>query len=146
MAQPDAKRQKTEPTYELLYHPGVPGRGEFIRLAFEVSGTPYREVGIEKDGARKIIKASLDEVKNGNPPGFAPPALRASGAGRDGKDLVIHQTPNILLFLGPRLGLVPEDESGRLWVNELTLTALDLNNEAHDTHHPIAVMAYYEGK
>ena len=147
MAQPQAKRQKTDASYELLYWPGIPGRGEFIRLAFEASGTPYKDTGnAEKDGARQVIKTSTEEVKEGNPPGFAPPALRAAGAGRDGKDLLIHQTPNILLYLGPKLGLVPEDEPGRLWVNELTLTALDLNNEVHDTHHPVAVMQYYEGR
>ncbi|KAI9658913.1 MAG: hypothetical protein M1821_001873 [Bathelium mastoideum] len=145
MAQPETKRQKTEASYELLYWPGIPGRGEFVRLAFEASGAPYTDVGNEvKDGARQVIKASTEDVKGGNPPGFAPPALRAYGAGRDGKDLLIHQTPNILLYLGPKLGLVPDDEPGRLWVNELTLTALDLNNEAHNTHHPIAHMAYYE--
>lgn len=29
-------------------------------------------------------------------------------------------------------------------VNELALTALDLSNETHDTHHPIAGIKYYE--
>ncbi|KAI9689707.1 MAG: hypothetical protein M1820_010077 [Bogoriella megaspora] len=145
MAQPATKRQKTEETYELLYWPGVPGRGEFVRLAFEVSGTPYKDVGNEeKDGASIVINTVTSDTKDGNPPGFAPPALRVSGAGRDGKSLLIHQTPNILLFLGSRLDLVPEDEPGRLWVNEITQTALDLNNEAHDTHHPVATSAYYE--
>ena len=24
------------------------------------------------------------------------------------------------------------------------MTALDLNNETHDTHHPVSMMAYYE--
>ncbi|KAL9094469.1 MAG: hypothetical protein Q9165_003319 [Trypethelium subeluteriae] len=138
MAQPEAKRQKTDTIYELLYWPGIPGRGEFVRLAFEATGTPYKDVGNEeKGGAGQVIQAVTEEVKDGNPPGFAPPALRVSGAGRDGENLLIHQTPNILLYLGPKLGLVPNDEPGKLWVNELTLTALDLNNEAHDTHHPI---------
>ena len=145
--QPQAKRQRTETSYELFYWPGIPGRGEFVRLAFEASGTPYKDVGIEEeDGASQVIKAATEEVKDGNPPGFAPPALRVAGAGRDGKSLLIHQTPNILLYLGPQLGLVPEDEPSRLWVNELTLTALDMNNEAHDTHHPVGVTQYYEGR
>ena len=28
--------------YTLHYHGGIPGRGEFVRLAFEYTGTPYR--------------------------------------------------------------------------------------------------------
>ena len=70
-------------------------------------------------------------------PAFAPPFLRAG-------DQVIGQTANILLFLGPRLGLVPEDEARRLWVHQLQLTIADLVTEAHDTHHPIGSSFYYE--
>ena len=32
----------------------------------------------------------------------------------------------------------------RLWVNQMTLTALDWGNEAHDVHHPVGVGLYYE--
>ncbi len=70
-------------------------------------------------------------------PPFAPPFLRADG-------LLIGQTANILQFLGPRLGLAPEDEAGRLWVHQLQLTLADWMDEAHDTHHPIAGSLYYE--
>jgi glutathione S-transferase len=70
-------------------------------------------------------------------PPFAPPFLKA------GK-LVIAQTANILLFLGPRLGLAPKDEAGRLWAHQLQLTIADWVAEAHDTHHPIAGSLYYE--
>ena len=59
--------------------------------------------------------------------------------------MIISQTPNILIYLGGRLGLVPEDdEAGKHHVYQLALTALDLNNEVHDTHHPLAVGKYYE--
>ena len=65
---------------------------------------------------------------------------------KDDRDLVISQTPNILLYLGERIGMAgPEDdESAKYFVNQVALTALDLNNEVHDTHHPIAVMKHYE--
>ena len=46
---------------------------------------------------------------------FAPPFLKAG-------DRVIAQTANILLYLGPRLGLVPKAEAGRLWAHQLQLT------------------------
>ena len=79
--------------------------------------------------------------EGGNPPSLAPPILRHG-------DLLINQLPNILLYLGPQLGLAPywdEDPNGIYYINELALTASDgLSNEAHDTHHPIAAGAYYE--
>ena len=76
-----------------------------------------------------------------NPPPFAPPILKQG-------DLLIYQTPNILLYLGPRLGLAPrfeEDSDGIYHINQLALTALDgLSDEAHDTHHPVSMLLYYE--
>ncbi|KAK3073185.1 hypothetical protein LTR53_005473 [Teratosphaeriaceae sp. CCFEE 6253] len=139
---------KSHPQYELLYHPGIPGRGEFIRLAFEAAGVPYKDVANEdEDGYAKVQQFCMSkglDSGDGNPPVFSPPALRVPGAGQDGQALVIAQTPNILWYLGDRLGLVPDDEGGKYHVQQLVLTALDLNNEVHDTHHPIAVMKYYE--
>ena len=68
---------------------------------------------------------------------FAPPFLR------DGS-LVIAQTANILAYLGPRLGLVPEEEAPRIFANQLQLTIADSVAEAHDAHHPISGGLYYE--
>lgn len=141
-----AKKQRTTPTYELLYHAGIPGRGEYIRLAFEAAGASYTDVANEKNP--KEVYAACDPKStgdsDGNPPQFCPPMLRVPGAGKDGKTLLIHQTPNILMYIGPQIGLAPEDEADRLYANQLMLTALDVSNEAHDTHHPVAVMDYYE--
>jgi glutathione S-transferase len=72
-----------------------------------------------------------------NPQAFAPPFLKA------GK-LIIPQTANILLYLGPRLGLAPKSEAQRLRLHGLQLTIADWLAEAHDTHHPIAASLYYE--
>lgn len=33
----------SHPPYELLYWPDIPGRGEFIRLALEAAGVPYKD-------------------------------------------------------------------------------------------------------
>jgi len=70
-------------------------------------------------------------------PPFAPPFLKA------GK-LVIGQTANILLYLGPRLGLAPKAEAGRLWAHQLQLIVSDLLQEIQCTHHPIAHGLYYD--
>jgi glutathione S-transferase len=68
---------------------------------------------------------------------FAPPFLKA---GR----LLIAQTANILHYLGPKLGLAPENEGRRAWLNQQMLTILDWVVEVHDTHHPIGSSLYYE--
>ena len=138
-----AKKQRTHPQYELLYHPGIPGRGEYVRLAFEAAGVPYTDVANQKEGGYSDVQKAIDQKStgdgDGNPPAFAPPALRVPGGGKDGKTLIIHQTPNILSYLGARIDMIPEDEADGLYVDQMTLTALDLQNEIHDVHHPIAV-------
>lgn len=137
-----AKKQKTEP-YELIYWPGIPGRGEHIRLAFEAAGVEYSDTAHVEQGVNAVL-AQISEKNEGdahNPPPLAPPILKHG-------DLVISQTPNILFYLGSRLGLAPDsssDPSAIFHINQLTLTALDgLSNEPHDVHHPVAVGEYYE--
>jgi glutathione S-transferase len=122
--------------YELYYWPEIQGRGEFIRLAFEEADADY--VDVARTGPRGMAAMMrLMESRAVRQPPFAPPFLKA---GR----LVIGQTANILLFLGPRLGLVPRAEAGRLWAHQLQLTVADFILETHDTHHPIAGSLYYE--
>ena len=120
--------------YQLYYWPEIPGRGEFVRLALEEAGADYVDVA-RKEGAGAVLTILRDE-KSEHPP-LAPPVLRA------GK-LLIAQTANILQYLGPRHGLAPANEAGRLWVNSLQLTIADFRVEIHDTHHPISSGLYYE--
>ncbi|KAK9369868.1 hypothetical protein V1509DRAFT_444641 [Lipomyces kononenkoae] len=136
------KKQGSVPKYELLYHPEIPGRAEYIRLIFEATGTPYSDISNhERTGYTKVQKI----ITETNPPAFAPPALLIHDPDYDGESIVISQTPNILLYLGLKLGLVPEgDEMAMYHANGLTMTALDMCNEAHDVHHPIDVEQYYE--
>jgi glutathione S-transferase len=125
--------------YELYYWPTIQGRGEFIRLALEEAGADYVDVARRSERSGLGMPAMLrflESIDVTHLP-FAPPFLKAG-------EQVIGQTANILLFLGSRLGLVPEDEAERLWVHQLQLTIADLVSEAHDTHHPIASTLYYE--
>ena len=124
--------------YELYYWPSIQGRGEFVRLALEEAGADYVDVARKggKGGGVPAMMQLLDGRRVKHPP-FAPPFLRAG-------NLLIGQTANILLFLGPRHGLVPRGEAARLWTNQLQLTIGDFVVEIHDTHHPIAAGLYYE--
>ncbi|GAA5820491.1 hypothetical protein JCM10212_003817 [Sporobolomyces blumeae] len=162
--------------YELIYHAGIPGRGEFIRLFLEATATPYIDSALVQ--GQSAVKPYLDgsfEGNDRNPLVFAPPVLKH---GR----VVISQTPNILLYLSTHVAslidlssrsggdpepgssastddvssqskkkvkvspqsLTDDDDATVYHVNSLVLTILDLNNEAHDTHHPTAVSAFYE--
>ncbi len=113
--------------YELYYWPSIQGRGEFVRLALEEAGAHYVDVW-RTSGMRDV------ETEH---PSFAPPYLK------DGKK-VIGQTANILLYLGDKHGLAPKNEAGRLWTHQIQLTVADLVVEAHDTHHPLGGVFYYE--
>ena len=147
MTEPSTKRQRTSPAYTLLYHGGIPGRGEYVRLAFEATGTAYADPANDTESDAKELYSTCSPEslgEEGNPPPFAPPMLKVPGAGKGGKTLLISQTSNILLYLGPALGLSGSDEADKLFVNQLTLTALDMSNECHDSHHPVAVSSYYE--
>jgi glutathione S-transferase len=126
-------------SYELYYWPGIPGRGEPIRLAFEATQTPYVDVARQPESQGGGVKAIVRFLE-GHEPGlipFAPPFLKCG-------ELVIGQTAAILQFLGPRLGLVPDDEASRFRAHQLMLTIMDAFVQAHDVHHPIAASLYYE--
>jgi len=122
--------------YELFYWPSIQGRGEFIRLALEEAGANYVDVArTGKRGMARMMKI-IDGKGVAHPP-YAPPFLK------DGK-LVVAQTAEILFYLGPRLGLAPRDEAGRLWAHQLQLTISDLVVRIHDTHHPVSGWLYFE--
>jgi glutathione S-transferase len=117
--------------YQLYYWPSIQGRGEFVRLALEDAGTRYEDVARGRNGVAAMMKRMAREAV------FAPPFLV------HGK-LVIAQTANILFYLGPRLGLAPKSEAGRLWLHQQQLTISDWLVEVHDVHHPIGNGLYYE--
>jgi glutathione S-transferase len=125
--------------YQLVYWPGIQGRGEFVRLALEAAGAPYVDVARGSADAGKGVPALMALLQNrglSRPP-LAPPILV------DGK-LVVAQTAAILLYLAPRLNLVGKRDADRLWAHQIQLTIADAVGEAHDTHHPVGTSLYYE--
>lgn len=128
-------RARSGPRIELYYWPMIQGRGEFVRLALEEAGADYVDVAREKGGMAAMMRFLEGEERGALP--FAPPFVRV---GRT----VVSQTANVLAFLAPRLGLVPDDEALRAEAQQIQLTIADLVAEAHDTHHPVAASLYYE--
>lgn len=122
--------------YDLWYWSGIPGRGEFVRLALEAANIPYKEkVRLAHDHDQALLD---DMAEARDDPPFAPPYLVVDDR------TTIAQTANILFYLGERHGLAPHDVTGRLWVHQLQLTLADLVTEAHDVHHPVGAGLYYE--
>ncbi|KAK6525311.1 hypothetical protein TWF694_005456 [Orbilia ellipsospora] len=126
-----------EAKYELLYWPGLPGRGEFVRLALEASKTPYKDTtNSDRSKVPTLVSLIRPSADSKDPPNLCPPILRTPSG------LLISQTPNILLYLGDHLSIAPKNDDKYL-VHQYALTALDLTNEAHNVHHPVAHMSYY---
>jgi glutathione S-transferase len=121
--------------YELYYHAANPGRGEFVRLALEEAGADYVDVAREPGGTEAMQRLMQDPANR--LPAFAPPFLKHG-------EVTVGQTANILQYLGPKLGLAPDDEQGRLWAHQIQLTIADLVMEIQHTHHPIAHGLYYD--
>ena len=121
---------------ELYYWPGIQGRGEFVRLLLEDAGAAYVDVAREGQNGLLTMMRCLEGEEPGALP-FAPPFVKVG-------TIVVSQTANILAYLAPRLGLVPDDEALRAEANQIQLTLADFVGEIHDTHHPIAGSLYYE--
>ena len=96
--------------YELFYWPTIQGRGEFVRLAFEAAGADYVDVSRHDDS-----KAMTDLMNQASTPPFAPPFVRLGGR-------TVGQVAAILAWLGPQLGLAPNGDSDRVWLNQIQLT------------------------
>jgi len=119
--------------YRLYYWPTIQGRGEFVRLALEAAGADYEDVARQDDG--KSMRRLMESAET---PPFAPPFLELGGR-------IVGQTAAILAWIGPQLGLAPNgDSEDRAWLNQVQLTIADLVAEAHDSHHPVDLMAYYD--
>jgi len=127
--------------YQLYYWPGIPGRGEFVRLILEDTGTDYVDVARLPEGEGGGV-AALEGLLAGDRPGLPPLAPPILVAG----DLTIAQTANICFYLATRHDRVPPDEASRWHANQLQLTILDLVDEIHDTHHPMSVAEAYEAQ
>lgn len=120
---------------ELYYWPTIQGRGEFVRLLLEEAGADYVDVARTKGGMAAMMRFLEGEEPGALP--FAAPFVKVG-------DVIVSQTANILAFLAPRLGRVPDDEALRAEASQIQLTIADLVGEVHDTHHPIAGSLYYE--
>ena len=123
----------TGQSYDLWYWPGIQGRGEFVRLALEAAGVPYRDRARE-EGVEALV-ADMDERSGLTP--FAPPYV-------DDGEPTLAQVAHILAWLGERHGFGAGALDRDLQLIMLQLTVSDIVAEVHNVHHPLAGNLYYE--
>ena len=121
-------------SYQLWYWPGIPGRGEFVRLALEAADIEYEDMA-RKKGAEALAEDLAS--RTGFKP-FAPPYLVTND------DLCIGQTAHILAFLADRHDFGGGELEIDLSLIQLQLDVTDLVAEVHAVHHPISGSLYYQ--
>ena len=115
------------------------GRGEFIRLMFELARVNYIDHGVkdgkppEKDELKSVYTSSvLDFAKKGGNvdfPFFAPPAIKKG-------DFVLSQTPTIMKYLGKKFGFYPSSEEDEFHGDALMAFLTDFIAEGRLVFHP----------
>lgn len=76
--------------YDLYYWPGIPGRGEYIRLALEAASASYTDHANDAKSPESVlafIDPTYDSEGSQLPP-FAPPILKHG-------EILLSQTPNM---------------------------------------------------
>ena len=125
-----------EDNWELLYWPGFPGRGEFVRLVFEEAGVPYTD--LVRDGkwtTDDMVKYFFQGGNTGYPV-FAPPVVRKG-------DFQLQSSQAIMMYLGKQFGLYPSDEKDAAHALQVALTAADVVSEAQTAFHPVSPSGTY---
>lgn len=118
--------------YTLWYWPTILGRGELVRLILEAAGLTYR------DAAREEGVEAMVAFRAAQPRHFAPPYLITP----EGE--LWSQTALICSELAARTSYMPDGEAARRAALSWMLTLIDLVDEVHSVHHPVASALHYE--
>ncbi|KAK9767033.1 hypothetical protein K7432_003468 [Basidiobolus ranarum] len=123
--------------WKLYYWPGMPGRGEFIRLLFIETSTPFEDVFAGKDW-EAVGKVNYELSKEF----FALPTIKHN-------EFLLSQTPVICRYLAVKLQngiLYPQEETLGYQAEMIMAGIVDLTAEGHDAWHPIDKNASYESQ
>ena len=126
-----------KPEFKLYYWPKVSGRGEFMRLLFAETQTPYEDVFADKS-SEEAAKMGYGKGKKH----FAFPAIEHG-------DIFISQSPVICRYLGKKLDggrLYPKNEKDRLQAEVLMAGVVDVVEEGCRYWHPIDYNASYDSQ
>jgi hypothetical protein len=110
---------------ELVYWPGLPGRGEFVRLVLEYLGLPYKDT---RDAARVLEIQATGRA-------FAPPFVLLNGK-------VYNQTASLASMLWDLNGRTSRGDKYELLQSAMLI--MDLVSEVHNVHHPVSTTLFFE--
>lgn len=125
--------------FTLYYWAGLPGRGEFVRLALEFAGADYWDICRDPNNQEDPFQSILRKLESPDvfPPVFAPPILEHNGK-------FIAQTANVLDYLANIFPIGGGDSESKRASLQVQLTIADFLTEIHNTHHPISASLYFE--
>ena len=108
------------------------GRGEFVRLMFEVAGVEYIDHGVKDGNASSIYTSSVFNFVKGDGnkgfPCFAPPVIKKG-------DFVLSQTPVIMKYLGKKFNLYPTTEEDEAHAESINAFITDFIAEGRLVFH-----------
>lgn len=126
--------------WELYYHQfgdtWFLGRGEFVRLMFEVAGVPYLDQGRLNPGCVKDVIGAGAAANPAGFPCFAPPIIKKG-------DFILCQTPSIMKFLGKQLGLYPDNIVDEAHADSMNAFVTDFVSEGRLVFHSQCFTAGY---
>jgi len=124
--------------WKLFYWPGMRGRGEFARLIFAESDTPYDDV-YSHTPIQRIREMNQQLRDNTNSPFFALPVIIHTPT-PESTPFLLSQTPAIVRYLASQLDggrLLPKTIEDDHRAIELTACIVDVVAEGHDAWHAI---------
>ena len=110
------------------------GRGEFVRLMFEVAGVPYIDHGMVS-GANVVFQFCRGGGNSGFPI-FAPPAIKKG-------EFILYQTPSIMRYLGKEFGFYPTNDEDEAHADALMALVTDFIAEGRLVFHAKCFTASY---
>lgn len=119
--------------WKLWYWPGIKGRGEYVRLAFEEAGVPYEDVAAaaaDPKAGFALVKDACFTLRDDHFPVRAPPAVSRG-------DFWLCNTPAILAHLNGEFGWDPPTREGKAHVLQILEVVLsDAVSEGRLPFHP----------
>ncbi|XP_019858949.1 PREDICTED: glutathione S-transferase-like isoform X2 [Amphimedon queenslandica] len=125
--------------WELVYWPGMAGRGEFVRLMFEEAGVTYEDVG-ETQG----VQAVLEYIQGKNQEGGGIPIYAVPVIIKD--QFRMCQMPAILQYLGKKYSMAPDSLEEDARAMQITLGVSDFIEEGHNAFHPYERSGTYDSQ
>jgi glutathione S-transferase len=113
------------------------GRGEFVRLMFELAAVPYLDHGVQENGGATVFKFARGG-ENAGFPVFAPPIIKRG-------EFVLSQTPAIMKYLGKEFGFFTTNNEDEAHADSMMAFLTDFIAEGRLVFHSKGfTKSYYE--